>query len=89
MPTSLPYLFAAARICVGLALVGAVIGELYGGSTAGLGYQINTAQRRTLIDQLWGSIFVLASIGVIAVLGLMALERWVLRWHTSDLLHGP
>lgn len=89
VPTSLPYLFAAARICVGLALVGAVIGELYTGSTGGLGYQVATAQRRVLIDQLWGSIFVLALIGVVTVLVLMMIERWALRWHTSDLLAGP
>lgn len=88
-PTSLPYLFAAARICVGLALVGAVIGELYTGSVGGLGYQVATAQRRSLIEQLWGSIFVLAFIGVVSVLGVMVLERRLLRWHHSQLLTPP
>jgi NitT/TauT family transport system permease protein len=85
----LPYLFAAARICVGLALVGAVIGELYTGSVGGLGYQVATAQRRSLVEQLWGSIFVLAFIGVVAVLGVMLLERRLLRWHASQLFASP
>jgi NitT/TauT family transport system permease protein len=89
VPTSLPYLFAAARICVGLALVGAVIGELYTGSVGGLGYQVATAQRRSLVEQLWGSIFVLAFIGVVSVLAVMLLERRLLRWHHSQLLTGP
>jgi NitT/TauT family transport system permease protein len=89
LPTSLPYLFAAARICVGLALVGAVIGELYTGSVGGLGYQVATAQRRSLVEQLWGSIFVLAFIGVVAVLGVMLLERRLLRWHASQLFASP
>ena len=85
-PSSLPYLFSAGRICVGLALVGAVIGEFYGGSTEGLGYQLRSAQSRLVVDQIWGSIFVLALIGVVTTLALAALERWLLRWHTSQSL---
>jgi ABC-type nitrate/sulfonate/bicarbonate transport system permease component len=37
-----------------------------------------------LIDQLWGSVFVLAFIGVVFVLLLIAVERRVLRWHSSQ-----
>ncbi len=85
-PQALPYLFSAARICVGLALVGAVIGELYGGSFSGLGYQVRSAQARSFVEQMWGSIFVLALIGVVAVIAVTALERWLLRWHTSQSL---
>ncbi|MEM9134717.1 MAG: ABC transporter permease [Actinomycetota bacterium] len=84
LPHALPGLFAAARICVSLALVGAVIGELYGGSTRGLGYQARIAQSRSLVDQLWGSVLSLALIGVVLTLAVMALERRTLRWHTSQ-----
>ena len=83
-PHALPGLFAAARICVSLALVGAVIGELYGGSTEGLGYQARTAQSRSLVDQLWGSVLSLALIGIVLTLLVMAVERRTLRWHTSQ-----
>jgi NitT/TauT family transport system permease protein len=82
-PSALPALFAAARYCVSLALVGAVVGELYTGSSRGLGYQTRTAQARSLVDQLWASIFTLALIGVVATLGTIAVERRVLRWHPS------
>lgn len=81
---AMPSLFAAARICVGLALVGAVIGELYGGSTAGLGYQARTAQARSLVDQLWGSVLSLALVGIVLTLLVMMLERRLLRWHISQ-----
>lgn len=84
LPHALPALFAAARICVGLALVGAVIGELYGGSTRGLGYQARVAQARSLVDQLWGSVLSLAFVGIVLTLAVMALERRVLRWHASQ-----
>jgi NitT/TauT family transport system permease protein len=84
LPHALPALFSAGRICVGLALVGAVIGELYGGSTEGLGYQARIAQSRSLIDQLWGSVLSLALMGIVLTLAVMALERRLLGWHTSQ-----
>ncbi len=84
LPHALPALFWAGRICVSLALVGAVIGELYGGSTQGLGYQARTAQARSFVDQLWGSVFSLALMGIVLTLLVMAIERRVLRWHTSQ-----
>lgn len=87
-PQSLPYFFSAGRLCVGLALVGAVIGEMFGGSTEGLGNTARVGQTRLLIDQLWGSIFVLACIGVIGNLLLAAIETRVLRWHSSQDLPG-
>lgn len=83
IPHSLPYLFAAGRICVGLALVGAVVGEFFN-SREGLGNAARVAQSRLLVDQLWGSVFVLAFIGVAFVLLLIALEKRVLRWHASQ-----
>lgn len=87
LPHALPPLFAAARICVSLALTGAVIGELYGGATHGLGYQTRTAQARSLVDQLWGSVLSLAFMGIVLTLAVMTLERRVLRWHVSQ--HTP
>ncbi len=83
VPHSLPYLFSAGRICIGLALVGAVIGEFFN-SKDGLGNTARVAQSRLLVDQLWGSVFVLAFIGVAFVLVLIAVEKRVLHWHSSQ-----
>ena len=86
VPHSLPYLFSAARICIGLALVGAVIGEFFN-SSEGLGNAARVGQSQpALNEQLWGSVFVLALIGVVSVLMLVAIERRVLRWHPSQSL---
>jgi NitT/TauT family transport system permease protein len=86
MPSSLPYLFSAARIAVGLALIGAVLGEFFAGSTAGLGYAVKVAQARPiqLLDQLWGSIFVLGFLGSVATMLIAGLERLTLHWHQSS-----
>ncbi|MEM7322948.1 MAG: ABC transporter permease [Actinomycetota bacterium] len=85
VPHSLPYLFSAGRICIGLALVGAVVGEFFN-SREGLGNAARVAQSRLLVEQLWGSVFVLAFMGVVAVLIFGAVERRVLRWHSSQTL---
>jgi NitT/TauT family transport system permease protein len=84
VPSALPYLFSAARISVGLAMIGAVLGEFFAGVTSGLGYAVKAAQSRNLPDQLWGSVFVLAILGSLAVLMIGAVERRALRWHASQ-----
>lgn len=86
VPHALPYLFSAGRICIGLALVGAVIGEFFN-SSEGLGNAARVGQSQPALNQqLWGSVFVLAFVGVVAVLILATIERRVLRWHPSQSL---
>jgi NitT/TauT family transport system permease protein len=85
VPHCLPYLFSAARIAVGLALIGAVLGEYFAGVQSGLGYAVKVAQARSLVDQLWGSIYVLGFLGGVAVLFIAGLERIMLRWHSSQI----
>lgn len=85
LPSALPYLFTAAKIAVGLSLIGAVLGEFFAYVNEGLGAVIKVAQARpNLKIQLWGSIYVLAAIGGVAVLLIGLLERITLRWHTSQ-----
>lgn len=85
VPHALPYLFSAARISVGLALIGAVLGEFFAGTTRGLGHSIKRAQSLNLVLQLWGSIYALALVGALATLLIGAIERIALRWHSSQL----
>jgi NitT/TauT family transport system permease protein len=84
VPHALPYLFSAARIAVGLALIGAVLTEFFAGVTSGLGYAVKKAQSFNLALQLWGSIFVLAFLGAAGIFLIGVLERVVLRWHSSQ-----
>jgi NitT/TauT family transport system permease protein len=84
VPHALPYLFSAARIAVGLALIGAVLTEFFAGVTSGLGYAVKQAQAFNLALQLWGSIFVLAFMGATATILIGVLERVALRWHSSQ-----
>ena len=83
IPHALADTFAAGRICVSLALVGAVISEIYGGSTSGLGYQFRRALSRIDPDVAWGCIVILASIGIVGTFAVLALESRVLHWHPA------
>jgi NitT/TauT family transport system permease protein len=84
LPSALPNIFAAARIAVGLALIGAVLGEFFSGVRSGLGYSVKLAQARNLSLQLWGSVYVLALLGAVATLLITFLERLSLHWHSSQ-----
>ena len=60
LPSALPNVFVAARVAVGLALLGAVLGEFFSGVSSGLGYAVKVAQNHNLPLQLWASVYVLA-----------------------------
>lgn len=64
VPTSLPYLFAGARIAITLAVIGAVVAE-FSGAQAGLGYLIQFSA--TQLD----TALMFAALIVVSVLGLV------------------
>lgn len=84
LPQALPYLAAATRVCVGLALIGAMIAE-WQGSSEGLGYNFTRAQRALATERMWASVFVLALMGVITLTAIGLLERRLLRWRPGRL----
>ncbi len=83
LPNSLPYLFSAAKIGVPLAILGAVFAEIYN-STSGLGNIIRTAGEFGAFPAIWGTIYVLAAIGLILIGLVTLIERRLLRWHVSQ-----
>jgi NitT/TauT family transport system permease protein len=80
VPHALPYLLSAAKVCVSLALVGAVVGE-WAGSSEGLGYRIVRAQSDLETTTVWGATIALALLGMVLTLGISLLERRLLRHH--------
>ncbi len=84
LPSAQPNLFVAARVAVGLALLGAVLGEFFAGVQSGLGYAVKVAQNHNLPLQLWASVYVLAAMGAAAIVLISGIERVVLHWHASQ-----
>jgi NitT/TauT family transport system permease protein len=84
LPSALPYLFAAARVCLPLAVVGAVVAEFVApGSSAGLGTLITQASANSQLSRVYAAIICLAMLGVALTLLITAIERRVLAWHPS------
>jgi NitT/TauT family transport system permease protein len=82
LPSSLPFLFAAARICMPLSLVGAVVGEFTAaGRASGLGSLIETAATLSDLKTLYASVLVLAFLGIALTLLIVVLQRRLLGWY--------
>lgn len=82
LPTALPYIFAAFKISITLAVVGAVVGEFVASDT-GLGYVINYSNISLNTELMFAGIFVLSALGVVLFLVIVVLERIVLSWQPS------
>lgn len=78
LPSMLPWLFAAARISVGLALIGSVLGELLGASR-GLGWYVENASGRLDTTGLFAGLTVLMIVAVALNHLVNVLERWAVR----------
>src|SRR6266481_4609140 len=63
LPSSVPMLLAGLRLGLGHALVGIVVGEMYG-ATHGLGFLIATSGARFQTDKVMVGIILIASAGV-------------------------
>jgi ABC-type nitrate/sulfonate/bicarbonate transport system permease component len=79
MPSSVPFLFTGARLSLGRALVGVVVGELYA-SKGGIGFYLNRAGQTFQTDKYYVAVVVIALIGVLFVYVLQRLEKRFARW---------
>jgi NitT/TauT family transport system permease protein len=83
IPAALPFLFTALKIAAVLAMIGAVVGDYFGGSTESLGVQIQSAVALSRYELAWAAILVASVLGSV-LYGVVALaERAVVRWHPS------
>jgi NitT/TauT family transport system permease protein len=84
LPSALPYVLAATRTCVGLALIGAVLAEQFALVDRGLGQLIRRSFALSAFDQVWAAIFATAVLGGVLIGLLDVVERRLLRWHASQ-----
>jgi NitT/TauT family transport system permease protein len=83
IPTSLPFLFTALKIASVLAMIGAVVGDYFGGSTRALGVQIPSAVALAQYETAWAAILVACIMGIAFYAAVAIVERYALRWHPS------
>jgi NitT/TauT family transport system permease protein len=83
IPTSLPYVFSALKVATVLAMIGAVVGDYFGGTQEALGIQIRAAVGIFQLDRAWALIMVASIIGIAFYAAVSGVERVALRWHAS------
>lgn len=79
IPSALSWILASLHISFGLAIVGAVVGELFG-ATAGMGQLIYNAQHTFDIDGVFAGMLVLAVMALVAEGLITALENRLIKW---------
>src|SRR5262245_29030541 len=81
LPASVPMVVAGLRLGVGRALMGVVVGELFG-ATAGLGHSISYYGALLKTTDMIASLVVVIVVGVLCTQGLSALEARFDSWRT-------
>ena len=82
LPASVPMVIAGLRLGIGRALMGVVVGELFG-ATAGLGYSISYYGSLLKTTDMIASLVVVVVLGVLCTQGLSAIEARFDSWRTG------
>jgi NitT/TauT family transport system permease protein len=83
IPTALPFIFSALKIATVLAMIGAIVGDYFGGSQEALGILIRRSAGIFAFQEAWAAIVVASVLGI-AFYGAVALaERLTMRWHPA------
>ena len=79
LPSSMPYLFASLKVAIAASLVGAIVGELPAGASAGLGARLLSGSYYGQTVQIWAALFTAAALAGVLVLIVGWIERATLR----------
>jgi len=79
VPTSLPWLISTLKLCIGFALVGAIVGE-YIAARKGLGYLIFYASSIYEMNLVWAGVLALVLVSSVLYVMVSRLERTLLGW---------
>jgi NitT/TauT family transport system permease protein len=83
IPNALPYFLTGLKVATTLSLIGAVVGEYFGGLTDTLGRVVVGAASALRFDITWSAILVVALAGMGMYLVAVAIERVLIPWHPS------
>ncbi len=83
IPSSLPYVFSALKVASVLAMIGAVVGDYFGGSLEALGIVVLSAVNLSRYATSWAAILVASIMGIVFYATIAGIERYALSWHPS------
>jgi NitT/TauT family transport system permease protein len=79
IPTALPFIFTSLKIATVLAMIGAIVGEYFGGAFTALGVLIDSRSTTFQFKEAWAGIGVACAYGIAFYLAVAFLERLALR----------
>ena len=82
-PNALPYWFTALRIATTLSVIGAVVGEFFGGPLYALGIYITLQTGASRYPSAWAAIVLACVLGIVLYMVAVALERLTIPWYTA------
>jgi NitT/TauT family transport system permease protein len=80
VPTALPYVFTALKVASVLAMIGAIVGEYFGGATTALGVLIRSDAQVFQFERAWAGILVASLLGISLYLAVASAERLLVSW---------
>ncbi|HEV3484176.1 MAG TPA: ABC transporter permease, partial [Vicinamibacterales bacterium] len=82
-PNALPYIFTALKVATVLAMIGAIVGDYFGGSQEALGILIRRSAGIFAFEEAWAAIVVASILGIAFYAAVAVVERLALTWHPS------
>jgi NitT/TauT family transport system permease protein len=83
IPNALPYFFTGLKVAATLSLIGAIVGEYFGGANDVLGRVVVQSASALRFDVTWAAILLGAATGILFYLVIIGIERLVIPWHAS------
>ncbi|MDX6509391.1 MAG: NitT/TauT family transport system permease protein [Gaiellaceae bacterium] len=83
IPSSLPFMFTGLKVAAVLSMIGAIVGEYFGGSIEALGVQIKNSASLFQFETAWAAILVASLLGIAFYLAVALAERIVTRWQPT------
>lgn len=83
VPNALPFVFTALKISTTLSVIGAVVGEYFGGPQYALGVYITSEAYVFRYQDAWAAILIASAMGIAFYLAIVGLERVLLPWHAA------
>jgi NitT/TauT family transport system permease protein len=83
LPNALPFIFSGLKVATVLAMIGAIVGDYFGGAPGALGVEIRRWVGIFAFDQAWAGIVLASLLGIVFYGSVAVVERLTMGWHPS------
>ena len=83
IPNALPFMFSGLKVAAALSMIGAIVGEYFGGPRIALGVFISQEAALFRFSSAWAAIIIACIMGITLYVIIIIVERLVMPWHVS------